>query len=227
MPKKPKPKDLKFRERLISLRHGLDAPIGKHVSQEQVAKDAGMSTAAYQFAESGVIPGYAILMKLAQYFGVTDDYLLGREKPIREVPIYKEGPTHQPEFKDRDGLFGRTKQMDVGGQKFAVTTHDPDHPSAEAVAISALMEILGSGDPVLVPAIQANLRAFQAAARKEAQLSEQKEQIQLLKSECDEFRKKNSALESRIEALERRMGDHHLVNEISRDLDAPGKRAAV
>jgi transcriptional regulator with XRE-family HTH domain len=207
------------------------------LTQEETAQRLGIVYGTYRSHEAGQTPSRTTLRKYINYYGCDEAWLLtgkgeaypnGEKQPTGKG-LYRMGGGRltPPPIQDRDGLFGRTKQVDVGGQKFAVTTHDPDQPSAEAVAISALIEILGSGDPVLVPAIQANLRAFQAAARKEAQLSEQKEQIQLLKTECDEFRKKNEALELRIEALERRMGDHHSVNETSRDLDAPGERAAV
>lgn len=85
------------------------------------------------------------------------------------------------------------------------TSPDPDQESPFLQPISMLSEILASGDPILVPAIQANLRAFQVAIRDKQRLSIQSEKIKELEDKCDEFEKKNNNLEERLEALEKKL----------------------
>jgi len=84
----PKIKDPKFRDLLLDLRAGLDAPKGKIVSQEKVARKAGISVTAYQTAESGVIPGYAVLTKLSKFFNTPKETLLN--PPDNEPLINKD-----------------------------------------------------------------------------------------------------------------------------------------
>ena len=54
----------------------------KGVSQEQVAKDLNISMRAYQNYEYGQRePNIEMILKLAEYYDVTTDYLLGKESP--------------------------------------------------------------------------------------------------------------------------------------------------
>ena len=53
----------------------------KGISQEDAAKDLGISLRAYQNYEYGQRePNIQMINKLADYYGVTTDYLLGRER---------------------------------------------------------------------------------------------------------------------------------------------------
>lgn len=62
-----------FGEKLLSLRKA------KKVSQAEVAEYIGLTVAAYQNYENGRREaGYEIISKLADFYGVTTDYLLGR-----------------------------------------------------------------------------------------------------------------------------------------------------
>ena len=66
-----------FEERLIELRKT------KNVTQEDVAKFLGVTRPAYTAYEAGRRqPDYKILQKLALYFGVTTDYLLGHSDTL-------------------------------------------------------------------------------------------------------------------------------------------------
>lgn len=66
-------KKVKLAERLRELRGK------KGVTQSQVAEYLGLKLRAYQYYESGEHrPEYEKLMALADFFGVTTDYLLGR-----------------------------------------------------------------------------------------------------------------------------------------------------
>ena len=63
-----------FGARLLSLRKE------KGVSQADVAEYIGLTVAAYQNYENGRREaGYDTISKLADFYGVTTDYLLGRE----------------------------------------------------------------------------------------------------------------------------------------------------
>lgn len=52
----------------------------KGLSQKEIAKIIGVSVSAYSNYEQGIRePSYDILIKIAQYFEVSTDYLLGLE----------------------------------------------------------------------------------------------------------------------------------------------------
>lgn len=62
-----------FGEKLLTLRKA------KKVSQAEVAEYIGLTVAAYQNYENGRREaGYEVISKLADFYGVTTDYLLGR-----------------------------------------------------------------------------------------------------------------------------------------------------
>ena len=64
---------MKFSERLTEERRR------KGVTQGEVAEHLGIKIRAYQYYDSGGRrPDYEGLVALADYFGVTTDYLLGR-----------------------------------------------------------------------------------------------------------------------------------------------------
>ena len=64
---------IKFAERLHELRNE------RSVTQKNMAKFLGVQLRSYQCYESGDRrPDYEKLVALADYFGVTTDYLLGR-----------------------------------------------------------------------------------------------------------------------------------------------------
>ena len=51
-------------------------------TQEYVAKHTGLTQQSYRNYESGIrVADYETLIRLADYFGVTIDYLLGRKMP--------------------------------------------------------------------------------------------------------------------------------------------------
>lgn len=53
-----------------------------HKSQQAVANAVGVSQRSYAYYETGVrVADYTTLIRLADYFNVTLDYLLGRETP--------------------------------------------------------------------------------------------------------------------------------------------------
>ena len=65
----------KFVERLSHLK----AESGK--SQNRIAADLGLKPQALSYFFHGREPSYDVLIQLADYFGVTCDYLLGHDTP--------------------------------------------------------------------------------------------------------------------------------------------------
>lgn len=63
----------------------------KNLTQEDVADIVGVKLSTYQKYERDVIaPSYDTLIKLADFYGVTTDYLLGREpapNPLAELNV--------------------------------------------------------------------------------------------------------------------------------------------
>lgn len=59
-------------------------------SPNAIAKELGISSGAITSWKKGKVPHHNTLLKIAQYFGVTVDYLLGntdnREKPEEKTP---------------------------------------------------------------------------------------------------------------------------------------------
>lgn len=190
-------KDMEFAERLVRLRLNLPLRNAKAVEKKEVAEEAGVSVASYSQAENGIIPGEKVLIKIARYFNVSEDYLLrGQEEDSQPGLAVAEGPSQY-------------------------------EASAEALAIQKVIEIMRSNDPVFVPAIQANLRAFQAAIRKDHQLSEQASEIKSLKAELKAIRAK---FEARISALEDKPpGDdpEKDPSEVPHQTETDGQRRAV
>lgn len=97
-------------------------------SQADVAKYLGITTAAYQNYEAGRREaGYEVLYKLAKYFGVSIDELLGKDTPPDPV---KQLTGEQLEQKLLEGYFKlpkayRTKMLEVLQQ--AVMECDPHY----------------------------------------------------------------------------------------------------
>lgn len=71
-----------FSNRLKELRQNL--PIDKR-KQTDVAKILGISAQSYSTYENGREPNFEILCKIADYFNVSIDYLLGREKEFESI----------------------------------------------------------------------------------------------------------------------------------------------
>ena len=65
-------------------------------------------------------------------------------------------------------------------------------------AVAGLKEIFDSQDPVLIPAIQANIHAFQISVRRERQVQQQADKISTLEKE-------NTNIKARLEAVEKRL----------------------
>lgn len=75
----------------------------KGVTKKKLTDDLGISKNSFQYWEkNGNIPSGAILQKIADYFGVSTDYLLGRDEkaPDPEEPDQEQDEVSM-EFADR------------------------------------------------------------------------------------------------------------------------------
>ena len=68
-------RDAIFAGRLKKCRLKRQVEIGEELTQKAVAAAAGISDRSYWKAESGIIPGFTVLSKIAKYYNVTVEYL--------------------------------------------------------------------------------------------------------------------------------------------------------
>jgi transcriptional regulator with XRE-family HTH domain len=93
-----------LKDRLVELRKR------KKKTQQEIADIIGITRPAYTAYEKGNrAPDYEILKKLANYFNVTTDYLLGHETEENKLEYYKnkiatEFPDVDLMFKDMESL---------------------------------------------------------------------------------------------------------------------------
>ena len=92
-----------FKERFIRLCNRLNE------SPTSVCKKVGLSNAAFANWDDASIPRRATLIKIADYFGVTVDYLLGNTDE-KEKPLSEEEPI--PEGMLRVSVRGRNGKME-------------------------------------------------------------------------------------------------------------------
>ena len=50
----------------------------RHLTQAEVAKEVGLSARGYQDLELGAKPRYDALLHIADFYGVSEDWLMGR-----------------------------------------------------------------------------------------------------------------------------------------------------
>lgn len=65
------------------------------VSQQVLADEMRVSRSTVAMWERGTEPSNEMLQKLAEYFNITVDYLLGRDEPTDAEPVYTQD---DPEF---------------------------------------------------------------------------------------------------------------------------------
>lgn len=193
-------------ERLKELEEDLGLTVGQLAALTSASEDS-----VYKWRAGTTMPNLKYLVAFSKNYVAPNglkinlNWLLndeGQRYVDKGLPggslIYKDVKEGGYESRDREGLFGKTRRVRVDGAEFSVTTHDPPAVNAEAWAIQAVIEIYRSDDPVLVSAIQANLRAFRMAIGKDRQLSEQTAKIENLEVECEDLKKRISALEAKL-----------------------------
>lgn len=74
--------------KLKELRNSPDNPVGQKISQQKMAEILKVSRSTIAMWETGASdPDTESLQKIADYFGVTIDYLLGRYEPVAESNV--------------------------------------------------------------------------------------------------------------------------------------------
>jgi len=102
-------------------------------SQAEIAQLLGITTSAYQNYENGRREaGYATIAKLADFYGVTTDYLLGREpaqpepNPFENIKLTKE--QEEEANKNYKMLTPKDKAIVASIIQAFVATHKKDQP---------------------------------------------------------------------------------------------------
>ncbi len=189
------------------------------LKQIEIAPRVGISYKALQDHESGRWPNKKNLERYIAFYGCNRNWFLtGEGVPYPDDFKDLKGRDHVAQ--ERDGLYGRTKYIDVEGQAYSITQHVPpgkeyDEPQAGfkndqdpfVQAIAGLKEIFDSQDPFVVPALQSNIRAFLVYVRREKQITEQTEEIKRLQEECDDLKKRLSDLEEKFDRQTEEMAE--------------------
>ena len=183
-----KKNDPKFGERLRWLRKNYAYPI----TQEEVADNIGVKRVTYQRYEYGFSPNKSNLKEVIEFYCCNKLWLLtGRGEPFdNQEAIDKKKP-----------LYNKVETLDMHVAAPGVEYNDGLDDFGKASA--GLKEIFDSGDPVLIPVIQANIHAFQISVRREAHIQEQTKEISDLKKRLD-------VLERHIKEGDRRKGDRRM-----------------
>lgn len=106
-----------FSKRLKALR------VAKKMSQQELADFLGITRQGYgKYEQSGSQPSFEMLLKIARYFHVSTDYLLGMtDIPNAESEEFKEylnNPLTSIAFKDFENLTDEQKQEAIEMIKF-------------------------------------------------------------------------------------------------------------
>lgn len=192
------------------------------LTQKDFAAKINTAQSTVQKWENGEsLPGAKYLESIYREFRIDITWLLtGQGNPYIEDsrPVEGEGRGGGTarELRDDGGLYGRTARHEVEGEQFTVTTFEPrerGRPTGVdrfARAVGALRHVYDAGDQLLVAALEANLWAFQRAARQADKLTVQDdtlkhltETLKKLEAKCDQVLDENARLRHRLTAVER------------------------
>ena len=176
-------------ERLIEIRGLLD--------RDEFGNKIGVSGRTVQRWElEGALPKSQELSNIAENFNVNIHWLVTGQGNMYII---------KDEFHDQVGV-GDSLDIEIkgsNGQGIKYNTGErqmlksaaPDKPQHTmdqfGEASTGLREIFNSGDPILIPALQANIRAFRIAARRERQIQRQAREI-------DDLKQRVAALEEKL-----------------------------
>ena len=171
------------------------------LSYEEFAKkiDVDVSTISNWISGKN-LPKGDTLQRIHQKFNVDLNWLLSdEENPYIEREGREVFEARGIELQDGEFPWGKTRQHDIKGTPpLIITEFKPKEGQGTGplqAAMEGLGEIFDSNDPILIPAIQANIRAFQLSARREHQNARQANQIKALQNKCDALKKRLDALE--------------------------------
>jgi transcriptional regulator with XRE-family HTH domain len=161
-------------------------------TQTDVAVDIGTTLRAYQYYEAGERePDSKILQKISALYGKSIDWLLNDDNSVNINHVFAEPPRHPA------AAFMPVPDL-----------NPPPGVDPTIQAMADIKEIMDSRDPILIPAIQANLHAFKRALLRERQFEqllreneELKERILKLENLVAEIKDKFEDLQAENHAL--------------------------
>jgi len=173
-----------FTKNLVARRNQLQ------YTQQKLSDLTGVKLRTIQNYEKGGKPKGDNILALAEVLECSLDWLLLDKGPEPDPPgeekqIDKPGP-----------LYNKVKTPDTHINDQCVEYSSGADEFGKAVA--GLKEIFDSRDPVLIPAIQANIHAFQVSVRREHYIQQQTSKINALEKECDDLRTRLEAIENRL-----------------------------
>jgi transcriptional regulator with XRE-family HTH domain len=156
---------------------------GTLTKKDFALKIGASDTNVLAWEKGEALPGSKYLKEIHRVFGVDVNWLLtGEGKPYMG--------------RDDEDMIPSFSIQEEGAEYNRGNYADPF-----AEAVSGLKEIYDSRDPILIPAIDANIRAFRIAARREKQIYDQTAEIKALRSECEELKKRLATLEDKYKLL--------------------------
>lgn len=131
-------------------------------------------------------------------------------KDIKPSPVTLPGSTRRLRIRDDDGLYGKTQRHKKEGVDLDVTEYAARGQEVSLEegydfgrASNGLREIYDSQDPIVIPAIEANIRAFTLSVRRERQNQHQAQEIKELKDECDILKEEVEELKKAVMELKK------------------------
>lgn len=157
-------------------------------TQQKLSDLSSVKLRTIQNYEKGYKPKGDNIIALAEALECSLDWLL-MDKGPEPGP-----PDKEKQVGKTESLYNKVEAPCVGDRMVEYNA-DVDEFGR---AVAGLKEIFDSRDPVLIPAIQANIHAFQRSVRQERQIQQQADEITALKKE-------NSNTRALIEAIEKRL----------------------
>ena len=144
-----------------------------NLTQKEFAKKLDIHEGTVQLYETGNIPKGDILLHIHEEFGTDITWLLtGKEKLFLDQEA-----SDKPSINEVDN----------------VTYRKPD--TSFGTAVDALKEIFDSHDPAVIDAIRSNLYVFRSYVRKDFEIKHQSAEIQTLREDYEELKKRLAILE--------------------------------
>ena len=178
----------------------------KGISAKQIALKVGIDPSSfYRYMKGKNEPPISFLTKLQNAYPDLVDIVWFIRDDVEEPSSWFGG--------DEDGPHGKTKEAKVNGKQFTLINHElkrhSDFPSEPDFgdAVEGLREIYDSRDPVLIPAIEANIRAFRTSSRRERQIQQQQAQIRQINDKCDGLIERIEELDAKLDAHDHKKGE--------------------
>jgi hypothetical protein len=188
----------------------IDRDLDKGISDVNLAKILGTdkNTLATYRNQKGLLKAEVIERLVSHYhfspawlFSGEGEPFPGARQKYPEVcgpPTFSETATESP-------TLPRTFSVKAPAASYLVPDYSDTSIDPELQAMSDIKDIFASGDPILIPAIQANLNAFKRAILREQQIAQVIEENRLLKERISKMEVGNREIETRSQSIEQQM----------------------